>query len=323
MTAADDSSAAQRLVGIQTDFATVPPSIHHWAEETLGAPVVDIQPRFGGMSPAAAVSLRAANGARAFVKAVSADINPDTPKHFRHEMAVLAALPPAPYRAGLLSTYDDGHWVALALEDVDGRHPDWSSADDRAMVLAEVQAQASELTPIPNRLPAQSARTPIAKHVTTMQAAEPGELDGLPAWAVDELPRLLELAEQCLDHHRDETFCHFDLRHDNILIRHRDGQPVLLDWGMSRRGQRWGDTAVFALEWVDSTRFDDIVATADLSAQDDIDITGFLAGIGCFMCMVSTRPALPGLPHLPAFRRQLGMACLAGVRRRLQGTATD
>lgn len=319
MRGADESTGVARLVGVRAAFATAPPSIHQWVEATLGSPVVEIQPRVGGMSPAVAVSLRAANGARAFVKAVGDDINADTPAHFRHEIAVLQALPPAPYRAGLLSTYDDGHWVAIALEDVDGRHPDWASAQDRAAVLSAVQAQSRELTPIPAGLPGPSNRAPLAKHVASMRAADPGELAGLPDWAAGELPRLLELAERCLDHQRDETFCHWDLRYDNILLRHRDDQPLLLDWGMSRRGQHWGDTAVFALEWVDSPRFDDIITTAGLSAEEDIDITGFLAGIGCYTCMVSTRPAPSGLPNLPAFRRQLGMACLAGVRRRTGG----
>ncbi len=107
----------------------MPPAVHAWVESTLEAPVVDVQARVGGMSPAVAASVRAANGETAFVKAVSPEIHPDTPTHFRHEMEVLAALavlPRVPYRAATLSTYDDGDWVAIALEDIDGRYPDWN-----------------------------------------------------------------------------------------------------------------------------------------------------------------------------------------------------
>lgn len=314
---AADEPVAERLTGVRTDLAAAPQPVHDWIESTLGAPVVDVHPRVGGMSPAVAVSLRAANGARAFVKAVSSDINPDTPTHFRHEMAVLAALPPAPYRASLLSTYDDEHWVAIAMEDVDGRHPDWRSADDRATVLTAVQTQVRELTPIPAGLPPQSTRSAVEKYVATMRAAADEGVAALPDWARHQLPRLTDLAGQCLAHQREESFCHFDLRYDNLLVRHHDNQPVLLDWGMSRRGPHWGDTVVFALEWVDTPLFDEIVETADLTPQQDVDVTGFIAAIGCYLAMTSASPAPPGLPNLPAFRRQLGLACLDGVRRRL------
>ena len=316
MTSADES-VVERLVGVRTDLAAAPSGVHAWIETTLGAPAATARPRIGGMSPAVAVSLLAANGATAFVKAVSHDINPDTPDHFRHEISVLSVLPPAPYRAGLLSTYDDGRWVAIALEDVDGRHPDWSSAADRAAVLAAVRAQSRELTPVPPGLPEPSTRAGLEKYLTGMRSPSAGELAGLPTWPRDNLSTLVDLAEQCLDHHRDESFCHWDQRHDNILIRHRNSQPVLLDWGMSRRGPRWGDTAVFALEWVDVPLFDEIVATAGVTTEEEDDITGWLGAVACYCLMAATHPAPPGLPNLPAFRRRLGLGCLAGVRRRL------
>ena len=309
---------AGRLVGVRTHYASAPSHVRAWAEHTLGAPVVAIQPRTGGMSPAVAASLRAANGRTAFVKAVGGEINPDTPAHFRHEIAVLGALPPAPYRAGMLATYDDGDWVAIALEDIDGNHPDWGSRRDRDAVFEAVRQQAGELTPIPPGLPRDSSRRGIAKYLETMTAAAPTELAGLPRWAAAELASLIELCRRCLDHHRDETFCHWDIRHDNILIRHRDGQPILLDWGMSRRGPRWGDQVVFALEWVASGEFDEIIASIGLSPEEEMDVTGFLAGIGCHLLMTAVRPAPPALPNLRVFGRQLGSACLQGVRRRLE-----
>jgi hypothetical protein len=320
MTASDESVVDGRLVGVRTPYDVMPPAVRAWVEDTLGAPVTDVRPRVGGMSPAVAASLRAADGSTAFVKAVNPDIHPDTPSHFRHEIAVLSALsdlPPAPYRAALLSTYDDGDWVAIALEDVDGRHPDWSSARDRESVYEAVRQQSHELTPVPPGMPADSNYGGIVKYLQAMATATPEEVAALPDWAADELPRLLELGDKFLDHHRDESFCHWDIRHDNILVRHRDGQPVLLDWGMSRRGQRWGDTMVFALEWVDSPEFDQIMARVGLTAVEEADVTGFLAAIGCYSLMVAVHPPPPSLPNLPAFRRQVGSACLQGVRRRL------
>lgn len=320
MTGSDEPRVAGRLVGIRTPYDVMPPAVQSWVAQTLGAPVVEVQPRVGGMSPAVAASVRGADGASAFVKAVSGTINPDTPQHFRHEISVLTALstlPPVPYRAGLLATYDDGDWVAIALEDIDGRHPDWTSSADRDAVFAAVRAQTAELTPPPPRLPAESNRGAMSNYVAAMAEPSSDERAGLPAWAADELADLRSRVEGTLEHQRDESFCHWDIRHDNIVVRHRDGQPFLLDWGMSRRGQHWADTVVFAIEWVDSPDFDDIVSGIGLTAQEDDDITGFLAGLGCYVLMQATHPAPPGLPTLPAFRRQLGLACLAGVRRRL------
>jgi serine/threonine protein kinase len=316
----DESATVGRLVGVRTPYDAASSAVHDWAAETLGAPVVEVRPRIGGMSPAVAASLRSANGATAFVKAVNPAINPDTPSHFRHEINVLSTLstlPPVPYRAALLSTYDDGDWVAIALEDIEGRHPDWSSPADRSRVLEAVRQQSSELTPIPTGLPPDSNYGGLVTYLHAMSTATPAEVAALPAWAADELPILVDLGQRCLDHHRDESFCHWDIRHDNIVIRRRDNQPILLDWGMSRRGQRWGDTMVFALEWVDSPSFDDIMATAGLTTDEECDVTGFIAAIGCFLLMSAIHPPPPSLPHLPAFRRQVGAACLQGVRRRL------
>ncbi len=306
-----------RLVGVRTPYDAAPPQIHSWAAEILGAPVVDVCPRIGGMSPAVAVSLRAANGATAFVKAVGGTVNPDTPTHFRHEIEVLSTLPPAPYRAGLLSAYDDGDWVAIALEDVDGRHPDWGSPADRRAVFNAVRRQSAELTPIPDHLPLDSTRDVVTKHLAAMRNATPTEVAGLPEWAARQLSHLTALAQRSLDHHQDQSFCHWDIRHDNILIRHHDGQPVLLDWGMSRRGEHWADTMMYALEWVGSPAFDKITASIRLTAEEEDDVTGFLAGAGCYLAIRSTHPAPPALPNIPAFRREVGWACLDGVRRRL------
>ncbi|MFT4081246.1 MAG: hypothetical protein QM638_01545 [Nocardioides sp.] len=42
--------------------------------------------QIGGMSPGCAARVRGADGTRAFVKAVGADLNPDTPTLFRREI---------------------------------------------------------------------------------------------------------------------------------------------------------------------------------------------------------------------------------------------
>lgn len=306
-----------RAHGLRVPYADVPTPVRAWVEDVLGAPVAEALPRVGGMSPAMAATVVSAAGRRIFVKAVGSSINPDTPTHFRHEIAALRALPPAPYRAGLLAAYDDGDWVGIALDDIAGPHPDWDSAADRELVLQAVLDQTRELTPPPPGVPVQSSSRVFEKYVEALDDPSAEELAALPDWAQRALPRLREVAEHTRDSQRDETFAHWDVRHDNILIRAADRQPLLLDWGMARLGDRWSDTVVFALEWVNSAYFDEVVARLDLSAAEDRAITGFLAGAGVFMAMSSTHPAPPALPRLPAFRGRVGLACLEGVRRRL------
>jgi hypothetical protein len=252
---------------------------------------------------------------------VSADINPDTPTHFRHEIAVLSRLGPAAYRADLLSSYDDEHWVAMMLEDVDGDHPDWSDDGVVDAVFEAVTAQAVELTPVPPDLVAE-AESPgpvseiVTKHQDLILAQPPAELFArLPEWARADYAELMAFVTegQPVD---GNTLCHWDIRHDNLLVRRSDRQVVTLDWGMSRRGPWWGDVFVMALEWVELDRFDMLLERGGLGPDEHRDATRLLASLGCFLLMSSGLPAPPGLPHLPEFRAGLGSRCLEGVHRR-------
>jgi serine/threonine protein kinase len=268
------------------------------------------------MSPAVAATLVLEDGRRAFVKAVGVAINPDTPDHFRNEAAILQHLPPAPYRPDVLATYDDGDWVALLLEDIAGGHPDLSDPHDRERVERAVLTQAAELTPYPPDVPAESTSVAMRKHLATIEGVTADERAALPPGVGAELPRLAALLAAALDRHRDESLCHRDIRYDNILLRSPDRQPVFVDWGVARRGRRWGDLAVFGLEWVHEPWFDRLLAGLDLSRDEADDVTGFLAGLAGYLLVAATRPPHPSLPRMPEFRRDLGLRCLAGVHRR-------
>jgi Phosphotransferase enzyme family len=307
-----------RPAGVRIAYHDVPDSVRLWVERSLGSAVVDAVPRVGGMSPAAAVSVRTADGRRAFVKAVGSDINPDTISHFRHEARVLAALAPVPYRASLLDAYDDGEWVAIMLEDIDGAHPDLDDSAVRDSVLAVVREQTRELAGM--RDP--SARQSIGELASTVwlpALAEPSAASrtALPSWYESRLDELHALTADGIGLFVEDTFCNFDVRHDNLLIRSDTAQPVIVDWGQSRIGPRWTDAMVFGLDWADEPVFDEMVATLDLDEHEEHAITAFLTGFGGRLAMVAIEPAPPGLPRLPAFRRDVAARCLAGAHRRL------
>ena len=307
----------KRRAGVRTAYDAMPHRILAWVEHRLGSPVAQVLPRTGGMSPAVAATVIGADGARVFVKAVSADINPDTPTHFRHELTVLSAIGPAPYRSQLLDSFDDGHWVALLLEDVDGQHPDWDDPAQVDAVFDAVTAQTRELTPLPAGLEIDTVGHVLERHQTLLLAEPPSELVArLPRWAQDGYDDVMAMVRDAPPVDGD-TLCHWDVRHDNLLIRRADGQVVTVDWGMSRRGPWWGDVFVMALEWAESELFDDLLARAGLDDHEQHDATRVLASVGCYLVMSSGLPAPPGLPHLPEFRAELGGRCLAGVRRRL------
>jgi len=119
------NGTAPRAVGAaRLPYDQVPRPVRRWVETVLGSHVVSSVTQVGGMSPGCAARLLTADGGRAFIKAVSTRLNPSTPELFRHEINVLSAIGTAPYRPAMLATYDRGDWVALLLEDVEGRHPD-------------------------------------------------------------------------------------------------------------------------------------------------------------------------------------------------------
>jgi len=303
-----------RAVGIRLPYEQTPPAVRRWVETELGAPVVESRTSLGGMSPGCEARLRLADGRRAFVKAVGADLNPVTPTLFRHEIEVLDHLDPAPYRPGVVATYDDGSWVALLLEDIEGRHPDLSSASVADAVWRTVAAQTEELTPPPRGLRVLRLSESVMRWCESWSglAAHPGRC--LPDWATQDFDRLRDLVTRLPDRLPVETLCHWDVRDDNLLVR-ADGSVLIFDWGMARLGPRWADLFALCLEWAETPDFDQRIAR---TAADPVTVTDLLLGLGGHLAFGATQPAPPGLPTLPAFRRREAARFLAGAWRRLQ-----
>jgi hypothetical protein len=79
--------------GVRMQWAALPELVRAAVEAHLGAPVVEAVTQPGGFSPGVAARLRTADGRRAFVKAVGTELNPDSPKIYRDEVRITAALP--------------------------------------------------------------------------------------------------------------------------------------------------------------------------------------------------------------------------------------
>ena len=80
--------------GLRVGWEQVPGPVRTAIEAVCGARVAGAWTQPGGFSPGLAARVRCQDGARFFVKAVSAHANPDSPGLHRQEGQVLAALDP-------------------------------------------------------------------------------------------------------------------------------------------------------------------------------------------------------------------------------------
>ena len=251
------------------------------------------------------------------------DLNPDTPDLFRRESAVLELLGSHQLWADLVASHDDGEWVALLLEDVEGTHPDFHDDADLSAVLAAVDRLAPVLG---QRVPDQSIWTSPVGLVDVgrrfrIWAETLAGLDWAPASApVPEMVRAdagrwAEVLSAMADdpHHQ---LVHWDIRNDNLL-RRPGGEIVILDWGLAAIGPAWVDPLLARLERVDESWFDTSIASSpSLVAAGDEAITAWLVGFATHLAVRSVTAVDVNLPTLNDFRRRESARMLVGVGRR-------
>src|SRR5215471_13366084 len=158
----------------------VPERVRSWVEASLGSDVVEAVTQEGGYSPGAAVRVRLAGGGRAFVKALGVDIHADSVGMYRREAATMPRLPAGLPVPRLLDGYDDGEWVALLYEDVDGRHPSipWrpDELDHVAGAIAELSA-ALDPSPWPDAPSFAEVNANVVGAWRALATAPPPDLD--------------------------------------------------------------------------------------------------------------------------------------------------
>src|SRR6266566_593421 len=136
-------------------WAQVPADVKAEVERLAGAPVVRAASCEGGFSPGLASGLTLAGGRMVFVKAMDADAWPGQATTHRAEASVSAALPASLPAPRLLGSFDDGHWVVLVFEYVDGAEPDLRRRPAEASLVAAALGElARKLTPSPIAAPA-------------------------------------------------------------------------------------------------------------------------------------------------------------------------
>ena len=311
----------------------LPASVRSWAECLLGSPVAEAASQPGGFSPGAACRLRLADGRRAFLKAVCATANPQSPGMHRREGAVAAALPPDVPAPALLGQYDDGEWVALLFADVDGVPPAQPWQLPQLVQVLDAMAELHRIcTPSPVKaVPSVAdylaedlsgwrkfaALAPAGSNQDRPADLRPDLLAGLDGWSARHLDQLAELESRWPDATAGTTLLHGDVRADNMLIT-GDG-VVFVDWPHACTGAPWFDVVAFAPsvamqggpdpEWV--LRHASSAGRADPGA-----VTAVVAAVAGYFTWQARLPDPPGLPTVRAFQAAQGQPARAWLRRR-------
>ena len=309
---------APRAVGVRLPYEAIPAAVRAWVDAELGSPVVATAEQVGGMSPGCATRVTCADGTRAFVKAVGAELNPDTPGLFRREVGVLGHLGEHELWARMLASYDDGGWVALLIEDVEGRHPDFTDAGELEAVLAGTDRLSAVLQE--REVPSSVDLVDIghrfgvwAESLATL--AEAPAATPVPAWLRTDPHGWADVLREHAAHPMHHVV-HWDIRVDNLL-RRPSGEVVFIDWGTAARGPGWADPLLARLERVDEPWFDDSIASSPaLSRAGDEVVTAFLAGFGAHLAVRSVVAVDVNLPTLNDFRVRESGRMLGAVARR-------
>lgn len=296
-------------VGVRMPYEAAPAAVRGWVDRALGSAVISAATQQGGFSPGVAARLVTASGRRAFVKAVGPELNADTPRLFRNEVAAMLALAhcSVPHMPACYDVYDDGEWVGLLLEDVDGYlppHP-WR-VSDASRVFGALAELAAALHPSPWP----DAPVAAVRSAAFLSRWDQVISDGLavPAWVEGRQAELADLARTGLRAlAAGETLAHWDLRADNILVT--EDRVVFVDWAHTSRATSWADKVILYGDMYGG------VELPELPADDGI--TGFLAGICGGLWWASSQPAPPGLPTLRAWQRESASVYFTWLRERL------
>ena len=303
--------------GVHLPWAEVPETVRIWAAGFGGGPPEVVRDLAGGFSPGATTVLEWP-GRAVFVKAVGASLNAESPEFHRREAVVSASLPPGPEFPRLLDVYDDGDWVALAFDAIDGRppHHPWDAQELRAAVRA-LHSLHVALTPNPV-----ASASPASDRLQRLFGgwAELAAMSEPPAvldeWSGRNLERLAELESGWRDAVQGSTLLHCDIRSDNLLVT-RNG-IVFVDWPHACVG-----TPVFDLvAWAPSVALEggpapeDLLALSESGSVLDRDaLAALVAAFGGFLVRHSLQPPPPGLPTLRTFQGAQGAVAVAWLRR--------
>ena len=303
----------------------VPPELQAAVAAVIGSPVVTARSQPGGFSPGSADRVCTESGRRAFVKTAHVRVNVDSVEIHRREAAMAASLRASAHAPELIGFVDHGDWVAVVLEDVEGRHP-------------HLPWRPTEITAVLDAL-ADLARDPVGEdfagpaledETSDLFAGWRRLLDDqrnplpleseLAEWVNSRLPALAEASETATADLAGDRLVHSDVRADNILIR-SDGGVTIVDWPWAARGVGWFDALSLLVNVRLYDRAADVGGIIDghpvFAGMDPDAATRVLAGLAGFFIEASTHDPIPAIPTLRRFQLDQGIATLEWLRARM------
>ena len=225
----------------------------------------------------------------------------------RREGQVLAALTddvPAP---SLIGSFDDGNWVALVIEWVDGAMPvaPLTGGDvDRIMDLVD------RLAAIEGGETLQSVQETHPGLFGHWRQLADAPLNGLDTWSLRHLDQLVELEAGAADAVRGDRLVHVDLRSDNVILADTGGHDdVIVDWPGAAVGAPWVDLVGLlpSLELDGGPTPEEVFEQCFVGRAADPDaVSSFVASVAGYFTRMSLMEPPPGLPTVRQFQAEQG-----------------
>jgi hypothetical protein len=299
---------------LRLDWVHLPPTVRRAVEARLGTKVVDSYSRDSGFTPGLASVLLLDDGERAFIKAASIKAQKVAATSYREEARKARTLPPGLPAPRLKWTLDDGEWIVLGFEFVEGRppHRPWQP-QELAAAQDLLLRTAAQLTPAPG----------IGLRTFADECAEWPSLWDTIAVSDEDYDFAVEL--EALAHRFAEvtggnTLVHCDVRDDNLIVR-PDGSMLLCDWNWPVVGAAWIDSLTLLIgARGDGHDVEALIATHPLLKDVDpeaVDIV--LALLTGYFLYAASQPKVSNSPWLREVQRWQGEVCwtwLADRRRR-------
>jgi hypothetical protein len=280
-------------------WTDLPPAARAEVERLAGGAVVGAENCPDGFSPGMAARLTLAGGRRVFVKAIDATAWPGEQDAYRAEAAVSTSLPDTAPAPRCLGTYDDGRWIIIGYEHINGRppHSPWAESD-----LVRVLDALDFGTAPPGGLARDHPR------LGGWTGIDPDRLRRSVPWAYRHLDDLIALEREGMRAAQGESFVHFDLYAHNILLT--ADRVVIVDWPHARLGSPLIDRVML----LSSAAADGIDPEPYVGPAEIDSVLAAHAGF-CLNGGLSQPP--PGLEPIVAAKLAIGLAATGWLRRRL------
>jgi len=293
--------------GVRASWGDVPAAVRDGVERIVGGAIVRATNIDGGFSPGPAARCELADGSVVFVKAAGLASNAYTPGLHRREGELLAIMPPEVPAPRLIGVVDDGDWVALAIEWVEGRMPvaPLDGADlDRLLHLVDRLGQIAA----PVSLQPCAEAHPYLFGQWERLAAQP--LPGTDSWTLGHLDELVDVARKAEQAVAGDRLVHLDLRTDNVIFSASGPErDVVVDWPGASRGAAWVDLVGLlpSLELDGGPSCEELFAGQPIAraARAD-DVSAMVAAMAGYFTRQSLLPPPPGLPTVRAFQAAQG-----------------